>query len=61
MSQEEIVVPKGWELKKISDIGHIITGSTPKTSNSEFYGNDFPFYGPADLGSKIEIFESQKG
>ena len=61
MSQEEIAVPKGWELKKISDIGHIITGSTPKTSNSEFYGNDFPFYGPADLGSKIEIFESQKG
>ena len=61
MSQEEIIVPKGWELKKISDIGHIITGSTPKTSNSEFYGNDFPFYGPADLGSKIEIFESQKG
>ena len=58
---ETVQIPKGWELKKISDCGQIITGSTPKTTNPEFYGNDFPFFGPADLGSKIEISESQKG
>jgi type I restriction enzyme, S subunit len=58
---ETVQIPKGWELKKLSDTGQITTGSTPKTSNSEFYGNDFPFYGPVDLGSKIEISESRKG
>ena len=41
---ETVQIPKGWELKKISDCGQIITGSTPKTTNSEFYGNDFPFF-----------------
>jgi len=57
----ELKIPKGWQLKKISDTGKIITGSTPKTTHPEYYGNDFPFYGPPDLGSKIEIFDSHKG
>ena len=61
MSQEQIQIPKGWELKKLSEIGDIITGSTPKTANSEYYGSDYPFYGPADLGSAVEISQANKG
>ncbi len=61
MSQKEIEIPKGWELKKISDIGTILTGSTPDTRNSEYFGNDFPFYSPSDLNLTIEIIRSKKG
>jgi type I restriction enzyme, S subunit len=57
----EIEIPKDWELKKISDIGNILTGSTPDTTNSEYYGVDFPFYSPSDLDSSIEISRSKKG
>ena len=61
MSLDGIVVPKGWELVKISNIGDVITGSTPSTSNLEYYGNDFPFYSPSDLNSNIEISRANKG
>ena len=57
----EMQVPKGWELKKISDIGDVITGSTPSKTNSEYYGSDFPFYSPSDLGTTVETLQAQKG
>lgn len=34
---------------KISDIGTVTTGRTPKTSNANNYGNDYMFIGPTDL------------
>ena len=33
---------------KVSNIGKIITGKTPKTSNNEYYGGDIPFLIPSD-------------
>ena len=44
------MVPKGWEILSIGDLGDVITGSTPKTSDLSLYGGDIPFVGPADLG-----------
>lgn len=37
-----------WKKKKVGDIGRIITGKTPKTSNSEYYGGDILFLTPSD-------------
>lgn len=37
-----------WKKVKISDIGKVITGKTPKTSNSEYYGGNIPFLTPSD-------------
>ena len=34
---------------KVKDLGNIITGSTPNTSHTEYYGDDYPFYKPTDL------------
>lgn len=31
--------PKGWELFKLSDLGHIATGNTPSREQTENYGN----------------------
>lgn len=36
-------LPQGWEVKKLGEIGEIVTGSTPSKSNLDFYGKDYPF------------------
>jgi len=57
----EIQVPKDWKLVKLEELGKIITGKTPSTNNPEFYGDDYPFYKPADLNQGNEIFTSKNG
>ena len=37
-----------WKTIKVGDIGQIITGKTPKTSNSSYYGGEIPFLTPSD-------------
>ena len=37
-----------WKKVKVGDIGKVITGKTPKTSNSKYYGGDIPFLTPSD-------------
>lgn len=37
-----------WEKVKVGNIGKVITGKTPKTSNSEYYGGNIPFLTPSD-------------
>ena len=39
-----------WKNIKIGDVGKIVTGSTPPTSDKENYGNDYSWVSPADLG-----------
>ena len=39
----------GWEVKKLKEIGCTQTGTTPKTSNPENYGDFIPFVKPADI------------
>lgn len=42
-----------WKNCKISDLGKIVTGKTPKTTIQENYGGDFPFLSPSDnMGQK---------
>ena len=35
-------------IKRISDLGRIVTGKTPRTSNAENYGGNIPFLTPSD-------------
>ncbi len=37
-----------WVHKKVSDLGRIITGKTPKTAIAENYGGTIPFLTPSD-------------
>lgn len=41
-------VPEGWEVFRFSEKVDIMSGGTPKTSRSEFYGGNIPFYTPKD-------------
>lgn len=38
-----------WEQRKVSEIGNVVTGSTPQTSISDNYGGEFLFVSPADI------------
>ena len=41
---------KGWEVKKLGEVGDIITGNTPSTKDSENYiTEDFCFVKPSDI------------
>ncbi|MBY9002223.1 MAG: restriction endonuclease subunit S, partial [Candidatus Heimdallarchaeota archaeon] len=43
------ILPEGWNWSKIKDIGDVFTGKTPRKSEKENYGNDYPFFKPPDL------------
>ncbi len=50
------VIPEDWEVVKLDSLGKIITGSTPKTSNQDFYINGTRLWAsPSDLGKSKEI------
>ncbi|MEO2068911.1 MAG: restriction endonuclease subunit S [Desulfurobacteriaceae bacterium] len=46
---EEIKVPEGWKVKKIKEIGKVITGKTPPTKISEYWDGSIPFITPSDI------------
>ena len=37
-----------WKKIKISEIGRVVTGKTPKTAEKDYYGGDIPFLTPSD-------------
>ena len=40
---------KKWQLRKISDLGRVVTGKTPLTINPDFFGGDYLFITPSDI------------
>lgn len=58
---KERELPKGWEIVMISDIANVLTGTTPSKSNSDYYGNEYPFYKPTDLEAGNNVFKSKDG
>ncbi|HAV5427663.1 TPA: restriction endonuclease subunit S [Acinetobacter baumannii] len=44
-----------WVTAKLKEVAKVVTGKTPQTSNSEYYGGDIPFVSPADLNESILI------
>ena len=50
MKNSTIDLPVGWIIVSISDLGEIITGTTPSTKQrNRFYGGSIPFVKPPDL------------
>ncbi|MGM4982425.1 restriction endonuclease subunit S [Rhizobium sp. 11_C7_N12_5] len=48
-----------WEEKAIGDFGDVVTGSTPSTSQTRYYGDRWQFVSPADI-SDARFIESTK-
>ncbi len=50
------IIPVEWDVVKLDSLGKIITGSTPKTSNQDFYLNGTRLWAsPSDLGKSKEV------
>lgn len=51
---------KGWTYKKIKDVGEVIGGTTPSTTNPEFWGGDICWISPAELHGEHYLYDSVK-
>jgi type I restriction enzyme S subunit len=55
-------IPEGWEVKEISNFGHIQTGKTPSFKFPEHFGKSVPFYTPVDFNSNQKLkISSERG
>ena len=46
---EKTGLPLGWSFIEFQDIGQIVTGKTPSTTNQSFYSGDIPFVKTPDM------------
>ena len=54
------MIPEEWEVKKIKDLGDVITGSTPSKKVPEYYGIDIPFIKTPDMHGNIFSIETNE-
>lgn len=54
------IIPQEWEVKRIRDIGQVITGNTPTTLDKDNYGDEYLFVSPVDLSDSKYIIHTEK-
>ncbi|CAK0753779.1 type I restriction enzyme, S subunit [Gammaproteobacteria bacterium] len=54
------LIPRGWGVKMIRDIGNIICGKTPPTKISKYYGDDIQFITIPDMHGNIFVIETAR-
>ena len=54
------MVPKGWKIVNLSQLGKIVTGKTPSTKDKENYGDEFNFITPVDMNGNCYLINSQR-
>lgn len=57
---EELEPKEGWVEKKIKDIGEVVGGTTPNTSNKEFWNGDRCWISPAELHGEHYLYDSAR-
>ena len=55
---EETGLPEGWEVGVISDFGKVVTGKTPSTKRTDFYGGNIPFIKTPDMHGLPYVIET---
>ncbi|MBW2558600.1 MAG: restriction endonuclease subunit S [Deltaproteobacteria bacterium] len=58
--QELLKLKEGWVVKKLGEVGEIITGSTPPTEVKGYWNGDIPWITPTDISLKKDIFHSER-
>ena len=51
---------KGWQMKKLCEVGEIVAGSTPSTNDSENWDGDVNWVTPAELGKQLFYGSTQR-
>ena len=52
-------IPEDWEIQKVKDLGKVITGKTPPTKESKYFGKDYPFVEIPDMGMCVRVENSE--
>jgi len=53
-------IPKEWEVVRISQIGKVITGTTPSTKVEEYWGGNYPFVTPTDFSTSKYVYKTER-
>lgn len=53
-------IPEEWEVVNLSSLGEILTGTTPSTIRQEYYGDDYFFITPSDIGENVFIIQTER-
>jgi type I restriction enzyme S subunit len=51
-------IPEGWVIVELKEFGNIVTGKTPSTKISEYFGDEIPFIKTPDMHSNIFIYKT---
>jgi len=56
------VIPDDWKVERLSDVGEVTGGNTPRRSTDEYWGGDIPWLTPSQLTGKLinEISETDE-
>ena len=53
------MIPEGWRVGILSDLGNIVCGKTPSKSITEYYSGDFLFIKIPDMHNNIFVLDSE--
>jgi type I restriction enzyme S subunit len=53
-------IPKGWEIRSIDSFGKVVTGKTPSTKNSDYWGEEIPFVTIPDMHGQGPIVDTKR-
>lgn len=53
-------VPEGWTYKRVEEFGEVITGKTPSTAKTEYYGGSIPFVTIPDMHGTVFPLVTEK-
>ena len=53
------MIPEGWKVGCLGDMGNIVCGKTPSKSNSNYYGGDIPFIKIPDMHGNVFVENSE--
>ena len=52
-------LPANWKMARLTDVGKVVTGTTPAKSHSEYYDGPVPFVTPSELDASGPIRRTQ--
>jgi type I restriction enzyme S subunit len=55
MFGDPVTNPMGWVMKQINDVAKVLNGTTPKTSDSQYWDGEYSWVTPAEIKSKYLI------
>ena len=54
------IIPEAWEVKRLGEIGEIITGGTPSTGNKKYWNGEYIWVTPTDISERKYIYNTER-